>query len=188
MQSLCPDQPLDRLPASPSPLLPGRDRCYQCLFPAGTNEPRGQVWRRSIYGALGVLASRDQSDALNEMTRRWSYMDRGRVGMWGHSGGGSMTLNMSYRNRSRGITEGEGTKLYLYSFKTNYFEEHLRIEKLKQSQDTHDLTLTPEIPALSFLQRRYVVNQPGEGPNSPRCGRKEPQCSSYRILSSRVLA
>lgn len=73
----------------------------------------------------------DQSDALNEMTRRWSYMDQGRVGMWGHSGGGSMTLNMSYRNRSHGITEGEGTNLYLYSLKTNHFVEHLQNRKIE---------------------------------------------------------
>ena len=63
----------------------------------GTRAPRGRAWRRSIYGAVGVLASRDQSDALEAMTGRWSYIDADRVGMWGHSGGGSMTLNMLFR-------------------------------------------------------------------------------------------
>ncbi|MCP4048486.1 MAG: prolyl oligopeptidase family serine peptidase, partial [Gammaproteobacteria bacterium] len=63
----------------------------------GTRVPRGRAWRRSVYGALGVLASRDQSDALNEMSKRWDYIDMSRVGMWGHSGGGSMTLNMLFR-------------------------------------------------------------------------------------------
>jgi len=63
----------------------------------GTLAPRGRAWRRSLYGAVGVLASRDQSDALEAMSERWSYIDTDRVGMWGHSGGGSMTLNMLFR-------------------------------------------------------------------------------------------
>lgn len=63
----------------------------------GTRAPRGRAWRRSLYGAVGVLGSRDQSDALKAMTERWSYIDADRVGIWGHSGGGSMTLNMMFR-------------------------------------------------------------------------------------------
>jgi dipeptidyl-peptidase-4 len=50
-----------------------------------------------LYGAVGVLGSRDQSDAMQAMAERWSYIDADRVGMWGHSGGGSMTLNMMFR-------------------------------------------------------------------------------------------
>jgi dipeptidyl-peptidase-4 len=63
----------------------------------GTRAPRGRAWRRSLYGAVGVLGSRDQSDALKAMIARWSYIDADRVGIWGHSGGGSMTLNMMFR-------------------------------------------------------------------------------------------
>jgi dipeptidyl-peptidase-4 len=63
----------------------------------GTRSPRGREWRRSIYGAVGILASRDQSDALKAMGQRWDYVDLNRVGVWGHSGGGSMTLNMMFR-------------------------------------------------------------------------------------------
>jgi dipeptidyl-peptidase-4 len=63
----------------------------------GTRAPRGRAWRRSLYGAVGVLSSRDQSDALEAMSKRWSYLDMNRVGIWGHSGGGSMTLNMLFR-------------------------------------------------------------------------------------------
>jgi dipeptidyl-peptidase-4 len=63
----------------------------------GTNSPRGQKWRKSIYGAVGVLSSRDQADALQAMMARWSYLDADHVGIWGHSGGGSMTLNMMFR-------------------------------------------------------------------------------------------
>ena len=63
----------------------------------GTRGPRGRDWRKSVYGAIGVLASRDQSDALKAMAERWPYLDDQRVGIWGHSGGGSMTLNMLFR-------------------------------------------------------------------------------------------
>jgi dipeptidyl-peptidase-4 len=63
----------------------------------GTPAPKGREWRKSIYGAVGILSSRDQADALKAMTERWSYIDSDRVGIWGHSGGGSMTLNMLFR-------------------------------------------------------------------------------------------
>lgn len=63
----------------------------------GTRAPRGREWRKSVYGAIGVLASRDQSDSLAAMAERWPYIDDQRVGIWGHSGGGSMTLNMLFR-------------------------------------------------------------------------------------------
>ncbi len=63
----------------------------------GTRAPKGRAWRKSIYGAVGVLSSRDQSDALKAMAKRWSFIDTDRVGIWGHSGGGSMTLNMLFR-------------------------------------------------------------------------------------------
>ena len=63
----------------------------------GTRAPKGRTWRKSIYGAVGVLSSRDQSDALTAMAKRWSYIDTEHIGIWGHSGGGSMTLNMLFR-------------------------------------------------------------------------------------------
>ena len=63
----------------------------------GTRAPRGRAWRRSLYGAVGISGSRDQSDALKAMAERWSYIDTERVGVWGHSGGGSMTLNLMFR-------------------------------------------------------------------------------------------
>ncbi len=63
----------------------------------GTRAPKGRKWRKEVYGAIGVLSSRDQSDALKAMAKRWDYIDTDRVGIWGHSGGGSMTLNMLFR-------------------------------------------------------------------------------------------
>ncbi|WP_417657647.1 S9 family peptidase [Pseudidiomarina aestuarii] len=63
----------------------------------GTRSPRGYEWRRSIYKQLGVVTVRDQNDALQEMLERWSFIDADRVGIWGHSGGGSQTLNALFR-------------------------------------------------------------------------------------------
>jgi len=83
----------------------------------GTRAPRGRAWRKSLYGAVGILGSRDQSDALKAMTERWSYIDVDRVGVWGHSGGGSMTLNMMFRYPKQyhvGISRAPVTDQRLY--------------------------------------------------------------------------
>jgi len=64
----------------------------------GTRAPRGHDWRRSIYGGVGILGSRDQADSLDAICERWSFIDCDRVGVWGHSGGGSMTLNLLFRS------------------------------------------------------------------------------------------
>ncbi|WP_370694270.1 S9 family peptidase [Psychrobium sp. 1_MG-2023] len=63
----------------------------------GTKAPKGRAWRKSIYAKAGVVTSRDQSDALKAMAKRYPFIDTKRVGIWGHSGGGSMTLNMLFR-------------------------------------------------------------------------------------------
>jgi len=63
----------------------------------GTSGPRGRDWRRSIYGNVGPLGARDQSDAMKAMCKRWQYIDCDRIGVWGHSGGGTMTLNLMFR-------------------------------------------------------------------------------------------
>lgn len=64
----------------------------------GTRSPRGQEWRHSIYMQLGIITVQDQADALDAMLARWDWIDGERVGMWGHSGGGSQTLNALFRH------------------------------------------------------------------------------------------
>lgn len=59
----------------------------------GTPAPRGRDWRKSIYRKVGILAPRDQAAALRHTLESRPYLDAGRVGIWGWSGGGSMTLN-----------------------------------------------------------------------------------------------
>ncbi|HRK73198.1 MAG TPA: prolyl oligopeptidase family serine peptidase, partial [Rhodothermales bacterium] len=64
----------------------------------GTPSLRGRDWRKVIYGQIGVLASQEQATASRNMARRWSWIDSTRVGVWGWSGGGSMTLNLLFRS------------------------------------------------------------------------------------------
>ncbi|MDB5352339.1 MAG: ptpA 11 [Planctomycetota bacterium] len=63
----------------------------------GTPAPRGRAWRKSIYRQIGMLASQDQAAALRALERKWSFIDSDRVGIWGWSGGGSMSLNAIFR-------------------------------------------------------------------------------------------
>jgi len=64
----------------------------------GTPSPRGREWRRCIYRQVGVLASRDQSAAVRALLQRLPFLDATRVGSWGWSGGGSMSLNALFRH------------------------------------------------------------------------------------------
>ena len=63
----------------------------------GTPAPRGLAWRKSIYRQIGILASADQAAAARAAIAAWPCVDAGRVGIWGWSGGGSMTLNAIFR-------------------------------------------------------------------------------------------
>lgn len=63
----------------------------------GAASPRGRDWRRSIYRQIGILASADQADAIRAMMKERPYIDPARIGVWGWSGGGAMTLNALFR-------------------------------------------------------------------------------------------
>jgi dipeptidyl-peptidase-4 len=63
----------------------------------GTPPPRGRAWRKSVYRRIGVLATADQTAAARAIGQR-SYVDASRIGVWGWSGGGSMTLNLLFRS------------------------------------------------------------------------------------------
>jgi dipeptidyl-peptidase-4 len=62
----------------------------------GTPAPRGRAFRKAIYRKVGVLNSADQAAAARTI-RGWSWVDSTRIGVWGWSGGGSMTLNLMFR-------------------------------------------------------------------------------------------
>src|SRR6202021_70136 len=58
----------------------------------GTPAPKGRDWRKVIYGAVGVLSSKEQAAAVRAIARERSYIDLDRVAVWGWSGGGTNTL------------------------------------------------------------------------------------------------
>jgi len=62
----------------------------------GTPSLKGSDWRKSIYGKVGILNTRDQALAAKEVLK-WPYIDAERTAVWGWSGGGSMTLNLLFR-------------------------------------------------------------------------------------------
>jgi dipeptidyl-peptidase-4 len=63
----------------------------------GTPAPRGRAWRKSVYRQIGILASADQAAAARAAIASWPFIDAERVGSWGWSGGGQMTLNAIFR-------------------------------------------------------------------------------------------
>ena len=63
----------------------------------GTPAPRGRKWRKSVYRKVGIVAPQDQAAAVRKILSERSYLDPDRVGVWGWSGGGSMTLNAMFK-------------------------------------------------------------------------------------------
>ena len=63
----------------------------------GTPAPRGRAWRKVVYGAVGVIGSREQAEAVRQLTRSRPWLDSTRVAIWGWSGGGSSTLQAMFR-------------------------------------------------------------------------------------------
>tara|TARA_R110000823_G_scaffold117852_5_gene241516 strand:+ start:470 stop:2674 length:2205 start_codon:yes stop_codon:yes gene_type:complete len=69
---------------------------YISLDNRGTPAPKGRAWRKSIYRKIGVININDQAMAAKEILK-WNFVDSERVAVWGHSGGGSATLNLMFR-------------------------------------------------------------------------------------------
>ncbi len=63
----------------------------------GTPAPRGRAWRKCVYRQVGILAPQDQAAALTAVLKDRPYLDPTRVGIWGWSGGGSMTLHAIFK-------------------------------------------------------------------------------------------
>ncbi len=98
-------------------LLAQRGYIVASLDNRGTPAPRGREWRKSVYRQIGVLASADQAAGVEAMLERFPFIDRERVGVWGWSGGGSMTLNLLFRHPeiySTGIAVAPVTDQKLY--------------------------------------------------------------------------
>ncbi len=69
---------------------------YISLDNRGTPAPKGRAWRKSIYRKIGMVNIHDQAMAAKEILK-WDFVDPERVAVWGHSGGGSATLNLMFR-------------------------------------------------------------------------------------------
>lgn len=63
----------------------------------GTPAPKGRAWRKCVYQKVGLLPSSDQAAATRALIEKWSWIDPDRIGIWGWSGGGSMSLNALFR-------------------------------------------------------------------------------------------
>ena len=63
----------------------------------GTPAPRGRAWRKSVYRQIGILAPQDQAAAVTAVLNQRPYLDAARVGVWGWSGGGSMSLHAIFK-------------------------------------------------------------------------------------------
>jgi len=63
----------------------------------GTPVPRGREWRKLAFRQVGILAAQDQAAGVRGLLKLWPYADAGRIGVWGWSGGGSMSLNAIFR-------------------------------------------------------------------------------------------
>jgi dipeptidyl-peptidase 4 len=63
----------------------------------GQPAPKGRNWRKSIYRQLGTINMQDQMLGAKALLEERPYLDAERVGVWGHSGGGTSTLHLMFR-------------------------------------------------------------------------------------------
>ena len=64
----------------------------------GTRVPRGRDFRKCIYRQIGLMAADDQAKAAKKIIATYSFIDEKRIGIWGWSGGGQMTLHCMFRH------------------------------------------------------------------------------------------
>jgi dipeptidyl-peptidase 4 len=64
----------------------------------GTPVPRGRDFRKCIYRQVGLMAADDQAKAAKNISATFSFIDEKRIGIWGWSGGGHMTLHCMFRH------------------------------------------------------------------------------------------
>jgi dipeptidyl-peptidase 4 len=63
----------------------------------GTPSPRGRAWRKAVNRKIGIIAPQEQAAAVKAVLQKRPYIDPHRIGVWGWSGGGSMSLNAIFK-------------------------------------------------------------------------------------------
>lgn len=79
-------------------MLAQRGTVVVCMDNRGTPCPKGREWRKCVYRQVGILGSEDQAAGARAVLADRPYLDPARVGIWGWSGGGSMSLNALFRH------------------------------------------------------------------------------------------
>jgi dipeptidyl-peptidase-4 len=89
----------------------------------GTRVPRGRDFRKCIYRQIGLLAADDQAKAAKKLLQTYSFLDEKRVGIWGWSGGGQMTLHCMFRHADTYKTGIAVSFVALQSLYDNIYQE-----------------------------------------------------------------
>jgi dipeptidyl-peptidase-4 len=79
-------------------LLTQRGYVVMSVDNRGTPAPRGRDFRRFIYLRHGVLPAQDQAAAVRALEAQWPWMDPSRMGIYGWSGGGNVSMNAIFRH------------------------------------------------------------------------------------------
>jgi len=114
---------------------------------------RGREFRNSTYLQLGVLEARDQIEAARFLGRK-SYVDASRIGIWGWSFGGTVTLlSMSTREKvfAAGISIAPVTDWRLYN--TIYTERFMR----RPQENFRGYEITSPLLQAQNLQGRLLI-------------------------------
>ncbi len=108
----------------------------------GTPAPKGKDFRKSIYKKIGVISSYDQAEAAKQILS-WKFVDKEKVGVWGWSGGGSMTLNMLFRYPEIfkfGVSVAPVTDLRFYD--TIYEERYMGLPSINAEEYRNSSPIT----------------------------------------------
>ena len=120
----------------------------------GTPAPRGRDWRKVIYKKMGILDTSDQAKALRSVLLERSYIDPERIGIWGWSGGGTMSLNQIFRYPDlykTAIAVAPVTDLRLYD--TIYQERYMGLP----DENSYEYTIGSPIAFAENLEGNLLI-------------------------------
>ncbi len=120
----------------------------------GTPAPRSRNWRKAIYNKLGILDTSDQAQALKSVLFERSYIDSERIGIWGWSGGGTMSLNQIFRYPDlykTAIAVAPVTDLRLYD--TIYQERYMGLP----DENSYEYTIGSPITFAEKLEGNLLI-------------------------------